>query len=41
MREVYLFSYYLYRNSILNCGDSMTEERKHSIVLAGWRVAHP
>jgi hypothetical protein len=25
---------YLYRISILNCGDSMTEERKHAILLA-------
>src|SRR5882762_3374760 len=24
----------LYRVSILNCGDSMTEERKHAILLA-------
>ncbi len=24
----------LYRISILNCGDSMTEERKHAILLA-------
>ena len=29
----------LYRSSILNCGDSMTEERKHAILLAATILA--